>query len=85
MFVSKHDERKSWQAGISHLLATTLSLVLCLIYLLNLPSHPVGIAALVAIGALVAAIFSHRGEVVTYGISTVVVMVVACNRPSDIA
>jgi uncharacterized membrane protein YgaE (UPF0421/DUF939 family) len=54
-----------------------------LLYLLLFPFTPVGMAVLIAIGTMVMALLGRRDDIVTVGITTVVVMVVAAMSPSD--
>jgi uncharacterized membrane protein YccC len=60
-----------------------LSFALCLAYLLVLPFHPVGLAVLVGLGTLILTIVGRHEDVVTAGISTAVVMVVAALAPAN--
>src|SRR5260370_420650 len=69
--------------GIARLIATCVSFALCLLYLLLFPFTPVGMAALIAIGTVVIALLGRRDEIVTVGITTAVVMVVAAMSPVD--
>jgi uncharacterized membrane protein YccC len=70
-------------AGISRLIATGVSFALCLAYLVILPFHPVGLVALLGIGTLIMMYLGRRDDIVTTGITTVVVMVVAGMSPQD--
>jgi len=54
---------------------------LCLPYLLLFPFTPVGLATLLGIGLLVLALLGRRDDIVTTGITTTVVMVVAAMSP----
>jgi uncharacterized membrane protein YgaE (UPF0421/DUF939 family) len=54
-----------------------------LLYLLLFPFTPVGMAVLIAIGTVVMALLGRRDDIVTVGITTVVVMVVAAMSPVD--
>jgi hypothetical protein len=56
---------------------------LCLPYLLLFPFTPVGLAILLSIGTLVMALLHRRDDIVTTGITTTVVMVVAAMSPTD--
>ncbi len=73
----------SLSAGIARLIATCVSFALCLLYLSLFPFTPVGMAALIAIGTLVMALLGRREDIVTAGITTAVVMVVAAMSPAD--
>jgi uncharacterized membrane protein YccC len=83
VFVFRESRLRSLSAGIARLIATCVSFALCLIYLLLFPFTPVGMAALIAIGTVVMASLGRRDDIVTVGITTAVVMVVAAMAPSD--
>ena len=83
VFVFRETRRGSLSAGIDRLIATCVSFALCLLYLLLFPFTPVGMAVLIAIGTLVMAQLGRRDDIVTVGITTVVVMVVAGMSPVD--
>jgi uncharacterized membrane protein YccC len=82
VFVFRETRLRSLSAGIARLIATCVSFALCLLYLLLLPFTPVGMAALIAIGTMVMAWLGRREDIVTVGITTAVVMVVAAMSPS---
>jgi uncharacterized membrane protein YccC len=83
VFVFRETHLRSLSAGIARLIATCVSFALCLLYLLLFPFTPVGMAALIALGTLVMALLGRRDDIVTAGITTVVVMVVAAMSPAD--
>jgi uncharacterized membrane protein YccC len=83
MFVFRETRASSLAAGISRLFATGVSFALCLAYLLVLPFHPVGLAALLGAGTVVMMYLGRRDDIVTTGITTTVVMVVAAMSPED--
>src|SRR3981081_848508 len=83
VFVFRETRLGSLSAGIARLIATCVSFALCLLYLSFFPFTPVGMAALIAIGTLVMALLGRRDDIVTAGITTVVVMVVAAMSPAD--
>ena len=56
---------------------------MCLAYFLILPFHPVGLAVLVGAGTLIMLSLDHREDIITTGITTVVVMVVAAMGPRE--
>jgi uncharacterized membrane protein YccC len=82
VFVFRDTRDQTLSAGISRIIATCVSFVLCLTYLLFLPFNPAGLAALIAIGTLIAMFLDRRNEIVTTGITTAVVMVVAALSPA---
>ena len=81
VFVFRNTRDQSLSAGISRMIATCVSFVLCLAYLLFLPFNPVGMAALIGIGTLSTMLLRRRNEIITTGITTAVVMVVAALSP----
>ena len=83
VFVFRETRLRSLSAGIARLIATCVSFALCLLYLLLFPFTPVGMAALIALGTLVMGLLGRRDDIVTVGITTVVVMVVAAMSPAD--
>jgi uncharacterized membrane protein YccC len=83
VFVFRETRLRSLSAGIARLIATCVSFALCLVYLSLFPFTPPGMAALIAIGTVVMALFGRRDDIVTTGITTVVVMVVAAMSPVD--
>src|SRR6202041_1542624 len=81
VFVYRESYQKSVSAAISRMSATVLSFALCLIYLLFLPFHALGMAALIGIGAVVLILADRSENVITAAITTTVVMVVAGIAP----
>lgn len=83
VFVFQVTRADSLSAGIARLIATCVSFALCLAYLVILPFHPAGLAALLGIGTLIMMYLGRRGDIVTTGITTTVVMVVAAMSPQN--
>ena len=83
VFVFRETRLDSLSAGISRLIATCVSFALCLAYLAVLPFHPLGLAALLGIGTVIMIYVGLRDDIVTTGITTIVVMVVAAMSPQD--
>jgi uncharacterized membrane protein YgaE (UPF0421/DUF939 family) len=83
VFVYRETRLRSLSAGFARLIATCVSFALCLLYLLLFRFTAVGMAVLIAIGTMVMALLGRRDDIVTVGITTVVVMVVAAMSPSD--
>jgi uncharacterized membrane protein YccC len=81
VFVFRDTSDQSLSAGISRMIATCVSFALCLAYLLFLPFNPAGMAALIGIGTLSTMLLGKRNEIVTTGITTAVVMIVAALSP----
>ena len=83
VFVFRETRTNSLAAGISRLIATGVSFALCLAYLVIFPFHPVGLAALLGLGTAIMMRVGRRDDIVTTGITTVVVMVAAAISPQD--
>jgi hypothetical protein len=81
VFVYRESYQRSMKAAFSRMSATVLSFALCLIYLLILPFHPVGMAALIGIGAVILILVDRAEDVITAGITTAVLMVMAGIAP----
>jgi uncharacterized membrane protein YccC len=81
VFVFRETRRDSFSAGVARLMATCVSFALCLTYLWFLPFTPLGMAALLGIGTLLMMLLNRREDIVTTGITTAVVMVVAGMSP----
>lgn len=83
VFVFRETRAGSLAAGVSRLIATGVSFALCLAYLLALPFHPAGLAALLGAGTLILMALDRRDDIITTAITTTVVMVVAALSPQD--
>jgi uncharacterized membrane protein YgaE (UPF0421/DUF939 family) len=83
IFVFRENRGASLAAGISRLSATCVSFALCLAYLSIFPFTAPGMATLLALGTLIMAHLGRRDDIVTTGITTAVVMVVAALSPHD--
>jgi uncharacterized membrane protein YccC len=83
IFVFRDTHSESLSAGVSRLIATSVSFALCLAYLLVFPFTAVGMAIVLAVGTVVMALLDRRGDIITTGITTAVVMVVAALSPQD--
>lgn len=83
VFVFRDTRVHSLAAGQARLLATGVSFVLCLGYLMLLPFTALGMAALIVIGSLFMISIGRRDEIGLTGITTIVVMVVAADHPDD--
>lgn len=81
LFVYRHTYEQSVRAALSRMTATLLSFALCLAYLLIFPFHAWGLAALIGIGAIIMMLTGRSEDIITTGISTAVVMVVAGISP----
>jgi uncharacterized membrane protein YccC len=83
VFVYRYSYEQSVHAALSRMAATSVSFVLCLVYLLIFPFQPWGMATLIGIGAVAMALIGRREDTVTTGITTAVVMVVAALSPHN--
>jgi uncharacterized membrane protein YccC len=81
VFVMRGSYQRSVSAAVSRILATVVSLVICLLYLAFLPFHPWALAALVGASALVITLAGRPGDAITAAITTTVVLVVAAVSP----
>src|SRR6266516_4939042 len=83
VFVFKDSRDLSLRAGVARFFATCVSFVLTFVYHLLLPFSPVGMAVIIGIGTLVVMLLGRRDDVVTTGITTAVIMVVAGMGPAS--
>jgi len=83
VFVYRYSYEQSVRAALSRMAATSVSFVLCLVYLLIFPFHPWGMAALIGIGAVAMTLIGRPDDIVTTGITTAIVMVVAALSPHN--
>jgi uncharacterized membrane protein YccC len=83
VFVFRETSVRSLSAGIARMVATCVSFALCLLYLLLFPFTPLGMAVLIGIGTVAMALLGRRDDIVTTGITTAVVMVVAAISPEN--
>jgi uncharacterized membrane protein YccC len=83
VFVYRYSHEQSVHAALSRMAATSVSFVLCLVYLLIFPFQPWGMAILIGIGAVAMTLIGRPEDTVTTGITTAVVMVVAALSPHD--
>lgn len=83
LFVYRESHRDSVNAALTRVSATLLSLVLCLIYLLIFSFHPLGLAVLIGLGTFLLMAVGRDELVVTAGVTTAVLMVVAAVSPHD--
>ena len=81
VFVYRYSYEESVGAALSRMGATSLSFALCFIYLLFFPFHFWGMATLIGVGAVGMSLLGRPDDVITTGITTAVVMVVAAISP----
>jgi uncharacterized membrane protein YgaE (UPF0421/DUF939 family) len=77
IFVYRTSRTETIKAALSRIAATSISFVLCLFYLLIFPSGPGGMAVLIGFAAIVMTLAGRTEDIITTGITTTVVMVVA--------
>lgn len=81
IFVIRDGYRQSVAAAASRVVATLVSFVVCLVYLLFLPFHPWALAVLVGVSALVVKLIGRPEDAITAAITTTVVMAVTAVSP----
>ena len=81
LFVYRFSYEQSIGAALSRMTSTAVSFVLCLVYLLMFPFHLWGLAALIGIGTMTMSLIGRSDDIVTTGITTTVVMVIAAISP----
>jgi Fusaric acid resistance protein-like len=81
IFVYRYSYEETIGAALSRMSATLLSFVLCFLYLLFLPPNVWGTATLIGVGAILMSWLKRPDDVITPGITTAVVMVVAAISP----
>jgi uncharacterized membrane protein YgaE (UPF0421/DUF939 family) len=82
VFVCRFAYDESIAAADTRIVATLFSFVLCLGYLLVLPPDPIGLAVLLGLGTVILKLLGREQDIVTAGITTAVVMVVAVPSPT---
>jgi uncharacterized membrane protein YccC len=80
-FVYKDTRSHSMLAGISRLIGTLISVVLCLAFLALFRPSPVGMAILIAIGTIATIWLDRSGEIGVTATTTAVVLVVLTSDP----
>jgi fusaric acid resistance family protein len=81
VFVLRDSYEKSTAAAVSRMAATSVSFVLCLIYLVFLPFHVWALGLLVGASALAVILLGRPGDAVSAGISSAVVMIASRLSP----
>jgi len=81
VFVYRYASQQSVAAALSRTWATCMSFALCLLYLLVFPFNVYGMSALIGLGAIIMFWLGRPDDVITTGITTAVVMVVAAISP----
>jgi uncharacterized membrane protein YgaE (UPF0421/DUF939 family) len=81
VFVFRDSREGSLAAGRDRLIATSVSFALCLAYFLVAPFTPLGMVVVIGVGSIAMIVIGRRDDIVTTGITTAVVMVVAALSP----
>jgi len=81
IFVYRYAYEETITAALSRIVATLMSFTLCLAYLLFFPFSVWAMAMLIGIGTVLMIFLRRRDDVITTGITTAVVMVVAAISP----
>jgi uncharacterized membrane protein YccC len=82
-FVFRETREGSVAAGISRLIATSVSFALCSIYLALFPVNTMGIGLLIGAGTIVMQLLRRPGDIMTTAITTIVLTVVAAIDPAN--
>jgi hypothetical protein len=82
-FVFRTTQAESVTAAKTRVAATALSFALCLGYLLFLPFHAWGLAALIAVGTLALTVLGQAADIAVAAITTAAVMVIAALGSHD--
>jgi uncharacterized membrane protein YccC len=83
IYVFRETRAKSLSASIGRVIATVISFVLCLVYLLLFPFTPLGLVAVLAVGTLVMMALGRREDIGLTAVTTAVVMLVAGIEAQD--
>jgi uncharacterized membrane protein YccC len=83
IFVFRDSYTRSRTAAVSRMAATSVSFVLCLIYLVFLPFHVWALGLLIALSVLATTLAGRPDDSITAAVSTTVVMVLAAVSPHD--
>jgi uncharacterized membrane protein YccC len=83
VFVFRESRISTLSAGIARLVATCVSFALCFVYLLIFPVTGPGIAVVIGLGTMAMLFLGREDDIVTTGITTTVVLVVAAMSPQE--
>lgn len=84
VFVFREAKNPSLRAGVDRFFGTCVSFVLTFIYLWFFPFSPFGMAVIIGLGTIIVMVLGRREDVITTGITTAVIMVVAALGPSNL-
>jgi uncharacterized membrane protein YccC len=83
IFVLRQSYDQSIALALTRMLATFVSLAICLLYLAFLPFQPAAMAAIIGLSSLTLVLIGRLAESVTAAITTAIVMVSAAVSPED--
>lgn len=83
IFVNRDSYQQSLAAAASRMAATSVSFIICLVYLLFFPFHSWALAVLIGVSVLTVTLLGRPGDAITAAVTTAVVMVVAAVSPHD--
>jgi uncharacterized membrane protein YccC len=83
IFVNRDSYQKSLAAAASRMAATSVSFIICLLYLLFFSFHSWALAVLIGVSVLTVTLLGRPEDAITAAITTAVVMVVAAVSPHD--
>lgn len=83
VFVNRDSYQQSLAAAASRMAATSISFVICFVYLLFLPFHTWALAVLIGVSALAVTLLGRPQDAITAAITTAVVMVVVAVSPDQ--
>jgi uncharacterized membrane protein YgaE (UPF0421/DUF939 family) len=83
VFVFRDTRAHSLSAGVSRLVATFVSFVMCLMYLALFPANPLAMIVLITVGTLLMMLLGRRDDIGLTAITTAVVLIVAANVSVD--
>ncbi len=81
IFVIRASYQQSQTAAVSRVAATSVSFVICLVYLVFLPFHVWALPVLIGVSALAATLVGRPEDAATAAITTTVILIVTAVRP----
>jgi len=84
VFVYRETHRENVAAALTRSSATLISFALCLTYLAIFAFHPIGLAVVIGLGTFGLMATGRDGDVITTGITSAVVLIVAAVSPEDV-
>jgi uncharacterized membrane protein YccC len=83
VFVFRESRATTLSTGLARLIATCVSFALCLAYILIFPVTGPGIGLVIGLGTIAMMLLNRRDDIVTTGITTAVILVVAAMNPEQ--